>query len=96
MSTEKTATALLEEQKQRHAALTARRTRAEGQLEAERRALDEAKQEALKLFGTADLEQLRALYAQQSQSNDQTVVEFVMALDEVDQGLTTIERQLGQ
>jgi RNA processing factor Prp31 len=96
MTTEKTATALLEEQKRRHGALTERRTRAEGQLDAERRALDETRQEAIRLFGTADIEQLRALYAQQTQSNDQTVVEFVMALDEVDQGLTTIERQLGQ
>lgn len=96
MPAEKTAIALLEEQKRRHASLLERRTRAMGQLDAERRALEEARAEAIALFGTADLEELRALYASTSQANDLTVVEFVMALDEVDQGLSTVERQLGQ
>lgn len=96
MAAEKTATALFEEQKRRHAALAERRTRAEGHLQAERQALREAQQEALSLFGTDDLGKLRELFAQLTQANDQSVVEFVMALDDLEQGLTSVERQLGQ
>lgn len=96
MANEKSPVAMLEEQKRRFNTLQERRTRALGQLDAERRALEEAQQEAIRLFGTADLEQLRALYASKTAANDQTVVEFILALDTVEEGLATVERQLGQ
>jgi len=96
MAAEKNAIALLDEQKRRHATLTERRTRALGQLDAERRALEDAQLEAQRIFGTSDLTELRALYARQSEANDQALVEFVMGLDEVEAKLKTVEQNLGQ
>ena len=94
MSQNKTSIEVLEEQKRRLAALAERRTRAQVRLENERRALEEARAEAQRLFKTDDLEALRALFRTSQDENDRKVVEFVMSLDAVDQKLADIERQI--
>ncbi len=82
------------EQKRRLGELTERRTRAQVTLEAEQRALAEAQAEAVRLFGTSDLDALRTMYRERTEENDRKVVEFVMALDEVERLLADIERQI--
>lgn len=86
----------LEEHKRRLTSLAERRTRTQGQLDAERRALEEAQREALELFGTSDLAELRRLYTERNAANDSAVVAFVLELDEVERGLAAVERQLTQ
>lgn len=90
---QKTSVQILDEQKKRLAALQERRTRLQVRLETERKALQEAQEEAQALFGTSDLDALRALYRERQADNDRKVVDFVMALDDIDQRLGDIERQ---
>lgn len=94
MAQNKNSIEILEEQKKRLAALQERRTRAEVRLETERKALEEARAEALRLFGTNDLDALRNLYRERQDDNDRKVVEFMLALDTVEQKLSDIERQV--
>lgn len=85
---------LFAQQKKRHAELSERRTRAQVQLEAERRALAEAREEAKAAFGTEDLDALRALFRERSADNERKVMELMMALDEIENSLTNVERQI--
>jgi len=94
MSQIKSSTQILEESAKRLAALAERRTRAQVRLENEKRALEEARAEAKRLFGTDDVEELRKLFRASQEDNDRKVVEFVLALDDVDQKLGDIERQV--
>ncbi len=94
MSTQKSSVQILEEQKRRLANLQERRTRVQVRLETERNALQTAQQEAVALFGTADLDALRALYRERQSENDRRVMEFVMSLDDIEQRLADIERQI--
>jgi hypothetical protein len=94
MSQTKSSTQILEESAKRLAALSERRTRAQVRLENEKRALEEARAEAKRLFGTDDVEELRKLFRASQEDNDRKVVEFVLALDDVDQKLGDIERQV--
>lgn len=94
MSQNKTSIEILEEQKKRLGQMAERRTRAQVRLENEKRALEEARAESLRLFGTADIEQLRQLFRTTQEENDRKVVEFVFAVDSTDQKLTDIERQV--
>lgn len=94
MAQNKNSIEILEEQKKRLAALQERRTRAEVRLETERKALEEARADALRLFGTNDLDALRNLYRERQDDNDRKVVEFMLALDTVEQKLSDIERQV--
>lgn len=91
---QKTSVQILDDQKRRLAALQERRTRVQVRVETERRALQETQAEAQAQFGTSDLEALRQLYRDRQSDNDRKVVEFVMALDEIDQRLSDIERQI--
>jgi hypothetical protein len=74
--------------------LAERRTRAQVRLENEKRALEEARAEAKRLFGTDDVDELRKLFRASQEDNDRKVVEFVLALDSVDEKLGDIERQV--
>lgn len=94
MSQTKSSTQILEESGKRLSALAERRTRAQVRLENEKRALEEARTEAKRLFGTDDVEELRKLFRVSQEDNDRKVVEFVLALDDVDQKLGDIERQV--
>ena len=94
MATQKTAVQELEEQKKRLAGLHDRRNRVCVRLEHERKVLLEAKTEAQSLFGTSEIDALRTLYKKNQTDNDQVMVEFVFALDLVEQELTDIERQI--
>lgn len=94
MAQTKSSTQILEESGKRLAALAERRTRAQVRLETEKRALEEARAEAKRLFGTDDVEELRKLFRASQEDNDRKVVEFVLALDDVDQKLGDIERQV--
>ncbi|MCC5610601.1 hypothetical protein LC612_28580 [Nostoc sp. CHAB 5834] len=84
----------LEEHKKRLSGLQERRTRVVVQLENERKAFEEAKAEAIKLFGTADLAELRRLYTERVEHNSMQVLEMGLALDEAERGISDIERQL--
>lgn len=94
MSTQKSSVQILEEQKRRLTNLQERRTRVQVRLETERNALQTAQQEAVAMFGTADLDALRALYRERQSENDRRVMEFVMSLDDIEQRLADIERQI--
>lgn len=94
MSQTKSSTQILEESAKRLAALAERRTRAQVRLENEKRALEEARAEAKRLFGTDDVEELRKLFRASQEDNDRKVVEFVLALNSVDEKLGDIERQV--
>lgn len=89
-----TAVQILEDQKRRLAGLQERKTRAEVKLETERAALAAASEEAMTLFGTSNLDDLRQIYKDRGAENDQKVMDFMMALDAVDQQLSDIERQV--
>lgn len=89
----KTPAQQLEDLKTRLAALQERRTRVQVKLEAEKQALAEAQAEARAMFGTADLEELRALYRQRQQDNDKALQEFASALEDAERRLTDVERQ---
>lgn len=84
----------LEEHKKRLAGLQERRTRVAVRLENERKALEEAQAEAVKLFGTSDIAELRRLYAERVEHNSMQVLEMGLALDEAERGISDIERQL--
>lgn len=85
---------LMENERARHLTLQERRTRISVRLEAEKQALDAAKEEARRLFGTDDLAALRQEYKKLQEENERRVVEFSMALDAVENALTDIERQI--
>jgi len=85
---------LLEEHKARHAALTERRQRVQVELEAAARQLEEAQAEAERDFGTRDLAELRALYAQREQENERKVSQFIDDLNALEASLADVERQL--
>lgn len=93
-TTQKTSVQILDDQKKRLASLQERRTRIQVRVETERRTLTEAQQEAIALFDTADLDQLRKIYRERQELNDRVVVEFVMSLDDIEQKLGDIERQI--
>lgn len=94
MSQTKNSVEILEEQRKRLGQMAERRTRAQVRLENEKRALEEARAEAVRLLGTDDVEKLRQLYRTTQDDNDRKVIEFVMALDAADQRLADIERQV--
>lgn len=91
---QKTPAAILDEQKTRLSRLAERRTRLQVSQENNQRQLAEAQAEAQKLFGTSDLDQLRELFRQGEATNGQAVVDFMMALDDVETRLHDIERQI--
>lgn len=93
-STNTSSVEILEQQKKRLRALEDRRTRAQVRLESERKSLVEAQEEAKKLFGTDNLDELRELYKRRHTENDQKIMDFVLALDDIEKSLSDIERQL--
>lgn len=94
MADTKNAVALLKEQKDRLEKLRDRRTRVAGELGAKKQQLADACAEALKEFGTDDLAELRKLFAGREAANDELIMTFVLELDDVDQKLADIERQV--
>ncbi|MDO8416305.1 MAG: hypothetical protein Q7S87_08860 [Agitococcus sp.] len=94
MAIEKTNLELLTEQKGRHATLTARKTAAHIRLETDKQVALEAQAEAIRLFGTANLDELKAMYRKIEEENSLKVVEFIFSLDETERKLQDIERQI--
>lgn len=92
---EKTAVELLEEQKKRYEKLVARRGALQGELTAAQRQFKEAEEEALREFGTANLDELRALLKQRQAENDQKTMEFMDVLDACEEQLKAIEQLVG-
>lgn len=92
--TKHNAIALLKEQKERLERLRERRTRLAGELSAKRQQLADASAEAKREFGTDNLDDLRKLFASRETANDELVMEFVLQLDEAEQKLADIERQV--
>lgn len=87
MSTTKSAIERLEEGKRRLLTLTDTRTRLEVELQAARRQLAEAQQEAEQEFGTSDLDKLRALFRDREERNNKAVEAFLDALTEAENSL---------
>jgi ABC-type phosphate transport system auxiliary subunit len=94
MSDTKNAIAMLKEQKERLDRLRDRRTRVAGELGAKRQQLADACAEAVREFGTDNLEELRKLYASRETANDEVVMDFVLVLDDAEAKLADIERQV--
>ena len=94
MSDTKNAIALLKEQKERLDRLRDRRTRVAGELGAKRQQLADACAEAVREFGTDNLDELRKLFASRETANDEVVMEFVLLLDDAEAKLADIERQV--
>lgn len=90
----KSAVQLLDEQKSRLTQLQERRTRVAVRIEAERQALKAAQEEAVALYGTADLDELRRQFKERQDQNERAVVDFIMNLDNAEKALADIERQI--
>lgn len=86
---------LMEELLKQHATLQDKKTRVEVLLEAEKAKLSELQAEAVKLFGTSDINNLRELYRKKSQDNKTKIQEFKQGLEQAAQRLEDIQRQLG-
>lgn len=89
-------TQVFEQQVKRHEALKKRHNEALVAVQAARTSLAQAQAEAKAEFGTDNLEELRELYSKLDRDNDQAVVDFVMALDEVESQVQDVERLLKQ
>jgi len=94
MTDTKNAIVLLKEQKERLERMRERRTRLAGELSAKKQQLADACAEAVREFGTDDLAKLRELYTSRESANDEMVMDFMMVLDDAEQKLTDIERQV--
>lgn len=94
MADTKNAVILLKEQKDRLEKLRDRRTRVAGELGAKKQQLADACAEATREFGTDDLVELRKKFVDREAANDELVMGFVLHLDEVEQKLVDIERQV--
>lgn len=89
-----TALEQLEQSKQRVERANSRRQRIQVQLEAARQQYTEAVKEAEAAYGTADLNQLRTLLAQQEADNEKAILEFVRAVNEFEGFIARIEAAL--
>lgn len=94
MADNKNAVTLLKEQKDRLEKLRERRTRVAGELGAKKQQYEDACAEAKREFGTDDLAELRRLFASQEAANDEVVMAFILQLDEAEEQLAAIERQV--
>lgn len=84
----------LEEAKARHRQMIERRAKAQADFEAAERQLKEAREEAEREFGTGDLTELRKLYADRERENEQSVDQFVNALNQGEAALQEAEAAL--
>jgi hydroxymethylpyrimidine pyrophosphatase-like HAD family hydrolase len=94
MAQEKTNLETLAEQKARHVLLTARKTAVHIRLETDKQVAQEASSEAIRLFGTSDIEELKKMYKKIENDNSLKVAEFIFSLDETEKKLLDIERQI--
>lgn len=89
------AAARLEAQVARHTALSQKLSTLAGQRDAETRALEEVRAEVLAEFGVSDLDSLRAQLEASLRSNDTTVTEFTLLLDDLERSVAAVESALG-
>lgn len=78
----------------RYQALLTRRTKAETEVDTAARQLAEAQEEAIREFGTGDLEKLRELFTTNEAANEQLVKEFSEKLDALEAALRDVEKAL--
>lgn len=84
----------LEQLKKRLDALTTRRTQAQVKLEAARQQYAEAVKEAKENYGTAELDELRAILVRQEEANNAALAEFTRGLDQFENFISRIEAAL--
>lgn len=84
----------LEQLKKRLDALTTRRTQAQVKLEAARQQYAEAVKEAKDNYGTAELDELRAILVRQEEANNAALAEFTRGLDQFENFISRIEAAL--
>ena len=85
---------LLERARQQLEALSTRRTRVQVKLETEQAAFKAAQQEAVTLYGTADIEELRKILSKNQQSAREAWENFDKACKKAEQGLNDIDAAL--
>jgi hypothetical protein len=78
----------------RSATLNMQRARVATLLEAEENKAQEAERQALELYGTADLSQLREMYAKQLAEFEQAWANFEVELDQFEANLVQAEKAL--
>ena len=95
MSTQnKTAVEKLEQAKRKFLELTDTVRRCQVEVEAGRRQLREAEEEALSEYGTKNLDEIRALFRQREEQNHAIVDQFCEALAEAEARLAKAQRAL--
>lgn len=91
--TQKSNTELLQHGLDKLNTLKQKRMEVAVRLEAEKQKLLEAQQEAKELFGTSDLQDLRALLDSKKKENEEKIEKFLKDLEDLETSLATIERQ---
>lgn len=89
-----TALEQLEQLRKRLDGLTARRTAAQVKLESARQQYQEAVAEAQANYGTANLDELRAILVKEEERNSAALADFVRGLNQFEEFLTRIENAL--
>src|SRR5262249_25120112 len=86
----------IETLKQRHAELDRARVTAEANLKNATEQLAELKEEAMKLYGTDDLDALRAKLQEMREQNERKRAEYQRHLEEIEAKLTEVDRKFGE
>jgi hypothetical protein len=94
MAEKQDAVKLLKEQKERLDRLRERRTRVAGVLGAKKQQYEDACAEGKREFGTDDLTELLAKVSETDASNDEVAMSFMLQLDDVEEQLAAVERQV--
>jgi chromosome segregation ATPase len=86
----------IETLKQRHAELDRARVTAQANLRNATEQLAELKEEAMKLYGTDDLDALRAKLQEMREQNERKRAEYQRHLEEIEAKLTEVDRKFGE
>lgn len=89
----KTAIPMFEEGKKRYDALVQRHTRLSVELDSARKQYMEGSREAEIEFGTSDINQMREMHRTREAKKLKDILEFVIAVDEVEAELNDIEQK---
>jgi chromosome segregation ATPase len=83
----------IEQLKKRHAELDKKKTIAETQLKSANEQLESLKKQAMELYGTDDLDELKKRLEAMKAENERRRSEYQKHLDEIEGGLAEVEKQ---